>query len=191
MFPQPASTLPPCFQRSAGLSAHYSIQFLELENCMWSQWSRHQVRLLAMVALLVGPGQVKAGWAQRTSDSGFVSGHGRTVEDWSSLSLAGSELVLQKPTFGEKDDLPGFTRELIRVQWRKADPIDLYIIKPKYVPKPPVVLYLYSYPSETDRFRDNEYCARLTSRRSSSGRVRIRSHRPALHHAADEGVVRQ
>ena len=86
-----------------------------------------------------------------------------TVEDWSSLALAGSELVPQKPTLGEKDDLPGFTRELIQVQWRLGDPIDLYVIRPKYVPKPPVVLYLYSYPAETDRFRDNDYCARITS----------------------------
>jgi hypothetical protein len=31
------------------------------------------------------------------------------------------------------------------------------------VDKPPVMLYLYSYPSETDRFRDNGYCDRITN----------------------------
>lgn len=131
---------------------------------MRSSWSRHQVLWLAMVVMLIGLVQVEAGWAQKTGDNANPTpGHGRTVEDWSSLSLAGSELVPQRPTLGEKDDLPGFTRELIQVQWRKGDPIDLYIIRPKYVPKPAVILYLYSYPSETERFRDNDYCARITS----------------------------
>ena len=88
---------------------------------------------------------------------------GRTTEDWGSLSLKGSDLVPQVPVFGDKADLPGYTRELIRVEWRRADPIDLYIIRPKFVPKPRVILYLYSYPSEIDRFRNDDYCARLTS----------------------------
>ena len=87
--------------------------------------------------------------------------HG-TPEDWSALSLAGSQLRAEKPVFGAKDDKPLFSRELIQVKWRLGDPIDLYIIKPKGVARPPVVLYLYSYPSETDRFRDDDYCARLT-----------------------------
>ncbi|HYA25544.1 MAG TPA: CocE/NonD family hydrolase [Terriglobales bacterium] len=59
--------------------------------------------------------------------------------------------------------MPRFTRELLQVKWRQGDPIDLYVIKPKDIAKPPVVLYLYSYPSETDRFRDDAYCARLTA----------------------------
>ena len=85
-----------------------------------------------------------------------------TVEDWTSLSLKGSELTPEAPLVGEKADLHEFTRELIQVKWRMADAIDLYVIRPKSVPKPPVILYLYSYPSETDRFRNNDYCARIT-----------------------------
>lgn len=85
-----------------------------------------------------------------------------TVEDWTSLSLKGSELKAEPPVVGEKADLPEFTRELIQVKWRMGDAIDLYVIRPKNVPKPPVILYLYSYPSETDRFRNNDYCARIT-----------------------------
>lgn len=88
--------------------------------------------------------------------------HGGTVENWSSLPLTGGELRPEKPTFGEKDDKPLFTRELIQVKWRQGDPIDLYIIKPKGVAKPPIVLYLYSYPSESDRFLNDDYCVRLT-----------------------------
>jgi dipeptidyl aminopeptidase/acylaminoacyl peptidase len=48
------------------------------------------------------------------------------------------------------------------VGWRQGDPIDLYVIKPKNVEKPPVILYLYGYPSETDRFRDEEFCRLVT-----------------------------
>jgi len=88
---------------------------------------------------------------------------GPTPEDWSSLSLAGSQLVPEKPVFGEKADFEHFTRVLLQVRWRKGDPIDLYIIRPKGVVKPPVVLYLYSYPSETGRFRNDDYCERITA----------------------------
>lgn len=131
---------------------------------MRSFWDKHQVQRLAITVLLVGFALVEAGRAQKSGETvDPASRHGRTVEDWSSLSLVGSDLKPEKPTLGEKDDLPGFTRELIQVKWREDDPIDLYVIRPKYVPKPRVILYLYSYPSETERFRDNDYCARITS----------------------------
>lgn len=85
-----------------------------------------------------------------------------TNENLDSLSLEGSNLIPEKPVVGEKDETPEFTRELIQVRWRFADPIELYVIRPKGVEKPPIVLYLYSYPSETDRFRDDDYCRRAT-----------------------------
>jgi hypothetical protein len=87
-------------------------------------------------------------------------------ENLNSLSLAGSALHAAQPLLGEKDEFPDFTRELIQVQWREGDPIDLYVIRPrglkKVAEKPPVILYLYSYPSETQRFQDNGYCQRVT-----------------------------
>lgn len=84
-------------------------------------------------------------------------------EDLGSLSLSTSDLHAATPMVGEKDDYPEFTRELLQVQWRFGDPIDLYVIKPRGSTKVPAVLYLYSYPSETDRFRDNDYCKRVTA----------------------------
>ena len=84
------------------------------------------------------------------------------AEDWTSLNLATSNLRAEKPLRGQKDDFATFTRELLQVQWRPGDAIDLYIIRPKGIVKPPVILYLYGYPSETDRFRDNDYCDRIT-----------------------------
>jgi hypothetical protein len=83
----------------------------------------------------------------------------KIIEDWSTPSLKSSHLVPALPLLGEIDDShPEFTREITRVQWRPGDPIDLYIIKPTGVKNPPVILYLFSYPFETDRYLDNEYC---------------------------------
>jgi len=96
------------------------------------------------------------------SPSVAVQDHRTSREDWDTLSLATSDLHADVPVSGGKAEYPGFTRELLQVQWRTGDPIDLWIIRPKGVAKPPVVLYLYSYPSETDKFRDDRYCQRVT-----------------------------
>jgi hypothetical protein len=87
----------------------------------------------------------------------------KTDEKWSTPSLEGSNLPMGDALVGAIDrHSPIFTRELVRVQWRAADPVDLYIIKPNGVKKPPVVLYLYSYPFETDRFLKDDFAAFLT-----------------------------
>ena len=85
------------------------------------------------------------------------------TEDWSTPSLKGSDLEATEPLVGESyNGTSGYTRELIRIQWRSLDPIDLYIVKPAGVKKPPVILYLYSYPFELDRFREDAFCKFLT-----------------------------
>ena len=84
-------------------------------------------------------------------------------EDLHSLQIDTSSLHPATPVAGDTGNFAEFTRELFEVEWRNGDPIDLYVIKPRGVAKPPVILYLYSYPSDTDRFRDNEYCKRLVA----------------------------
>ncbi|MBV9573353.1 MAG: alpha/beta hydrolase, partial [Acidobacteriales bacterium] len=79
-------------------------------------------------------------------------------------SLEGSTLELADPLIGETDQTAQFTREFMQVQWRPEDPIDLYVIKPVGVKNPPVVLYLYSYPSDATIFRNDNFCRRLTER---------------------------
>jgi hypothetical protein len=79
-------------------------------------------------------------------------------EDFGSPSLVGSNLIPAPVLFGERASYPEYTRELLRAQWRPQDPIDLYVILPKGVKNPPVILYLYTYPAEADRFRNNEFC---------------------------------
>ena len=79
-------------------------------------------------------------------------------EDWTSPGLETSHLVAIPPLVGQVDDLTGFTRDLLQVRWRAADAIDLYVIRPKGVEKPPVVLYLYGHPADSDRFQNDDFC---------------------------------
>ena len=86
----------------------------------------------------------------------------RAKENFAELTLAGSELKPEQPLLGSREHTPAFDRELWRLQWRPNDPIDIWIMKPHGVKNPPVVLYLYGYPTDTDRFRDISYCQRIT-----------------------------
>jgi cephalosporin-C deacetylase-like acetyl esterase len=87
-------------------------------------------------------------------------------EDWSSLAIGASKLQPEEPVVAIKDaadDTDTFTRTLVSVKWRPGDPIDLWILLPKGVNKPPAVLYLYGYDQDTDRFRNDRWATRVTS----------------------------
>lgn len=84
------------------------------------------------------------------------------TEDWSSIDLASSRLRLNA-TGGvllSKVEMKGCTRELVRLQWRVNDPIDLYVIRPASAKPLPVVLLLYNYTYDTDVFRAERWCDR-------------------------------
>src|SRR3982751_1578794 len=85
------------------------------------------------------------------------------AEDLFSASLATSRLVPDPPELVERTEGPGYISEWITVRWRPDDAIYLYVVRPKKVQKPPVVIYLYEYPAETDIFRDDDWCERVTS----------------------------
>ena len=57
-----------------------------------------------------------------------------------------------------------YTREMIRVEWRQGDPIDMVLVKPHGVEKPRVALYLYSYefPGDLERFTSDAWCQHVT-----------------------------
>jgi hypothetical protein len=120
-------------------------------------------------------------WAQQASEPGQPSGDVSSSptpansqehpnislkheddEDLTTPSLKSSHLVAVDPFVVQTNRTPLYVREFLRVQWRPMDPMDLYVIRPTGVAKPPVVLYLYSYPSDTDRFHDNSFCEFLT-----------------------------
>lgn len=83
-------------------------------------------------------------------------------EDWTTPRMSTTHLTAQPPIVAEKDDRPRFTREMVAVGWRPLDEFHLYIIKPKGVVKPPIVLYLYDYKNDTKRFLNDDYCERIT-----------------------------
>jgi hypothetical protein len=83
-------------------------------------------------------------------------------EDWTTPALSGSHLRAVRPLSSPPADHSGYTTEMARVQWRFGDPIDLYVMRPKGVRKPPVILYLYGYPSDTDRFHDEDFQKSVT-----------------------------
>jgi acetyl esterase/lipase len=84
----------------------------------------------------------------------------RPLEDWINLKvppgLTGNALSLDLSTF------PGFTKEFVRAEWRLGDPVELWIMKPVGVKNPPVILYLYSFPTNNDRYAHNEFGQFLT-----------------------------
>lgn len=87
----------------------------------------------------------------------------RSVEDFSVASLTNSQMHASPPELVEKSEGPGFVREFFSVAWRPGDNIDLYVIRPVDIKKPPVVIYLYGHPSETDRYQEDGWCQRVTA----------------------------
>lgn len=83
-------------------------------------------------------------------------------EDWTTPALTTSSLQAVEPLFGYINDDAGYTVDFLQLQWRFGDPLDLYVIKPKGVKKPPVILYLYGYPAGTERFQDAGFQANVT-----------------------------
>jgi dienelactone hydrolase len=84
-------------------------------------------------------------------------------EDWSSLQVGTSELRPEPPIVTIPDDAEKFTRTLVALKWRPGDALDVYVILPKGVKKPPAVLYLYNYSDDTERFKNDGWCRRVTS----------------------------
>jgi hypothetical protein len=83
-------------------------------------------------------------------------------EAWNQLSIKGIGLQQYMELPGGTVDRPQFTREMVRLEWRPDDPVDLYISLPKGVLKPRVVLYLYGYPSDASRFTADDWCIGAT-----------------------------
>ncbi|MGO9085964.1 MAG: alpha/beta hydrolase family protein [Candidatus Sulfotelmatobacter sp.] len=86
----------------------------------------------------------------------------KDYEDWSKPQLTSGMRLEAVPL--ARGEGAGFTKEMVYVQWREMDPIDLWVVKPKGVVKPPVVLYLYSYPATNERYKDEKFCDFLTQK---------------------------
>lgn len=78
-------------------------------------------------------------------------------EDWTTPALRKGELEPVAPLIALTEDHPDYSVQLIQVQWRPADPIDLYVIRPKGVAKPPVIVWMYGYPAQTEQLQDETF----------------------------------
>ena len=120
-----------------------------------------------VMALLVLPCSISAHGSSSQSANAAAESATRapkdTRENLHSLVAIPTLFAATRPAVVLSEKEPSFTRQLVRVEWRIGDPIDLWVIRPDGVEKPPVIIYLYSYPSETDRFRDEGYGQRVTS----------------------------
>ncbi|HYM07238.1 MAG TPA: hypothetical protein VEU11_11820, partial [Terriglobales bacterium] len=126
---------------------------------------------LLLLALLVFPGAASAKQGSAASGKNAHKQSGvknppappTEVENWNALDDIKSGLQPRPPFVVQRDEEPDFVRELVRVQWRTGDPIDLWIMRPRISGKVPVVLYLYSYPGDPNQFRDNGWGSRATA----------------------------
>lgn len=107
------------------------------------------------------PMETKAASAQGESSVPKLASH--PSEDWTNPVVDRSVLrpLVNGASLG-KMETATYSRELIRLEWRHGDPIDIYVIMPLSVKKPNVALYLYSYPANNDRFMDDGWCQRAT-----------------------------
>ena len=114
-----------------------------------------------------------------------------STENWTVLNDLKTGLQPMSIVVIQRDEQPEYLRELVRVQWRRADPIDLWIIRPKISAKAPVVLYLYSFSDTNDRFHRQRVvptrCRRWICRRGICFCV----DRLPLQNAAHEAMVCQ
>ena len=85
------------------------------------------------------------------------------TENWSAFNDLKTGLHLAASVVVQHEERHDFVREIVRVQWRISDPIDLWIVRPIAPGKVPAVLYLYSYSDVNDRFHDDGWCQRAVS----------------------------
>jgi|SRR5579863_57116 len=93
-------------------------------------------------------------------DSQARSADGPPLEDFNTLAVPPG-LDFDTLSLG-KGDYQDYSTELVRGEWRAGDPVELRVIKPAGVKNPPVILYLYSFPSTADRFASAEFCKVVT-----------------------------
>jgi len=82
-------------------------------------------------------------------------------ENWASLTDLKTGLTPLPPVALQSSEISGgYVRELVDLQWRPKDSIEVWISRPKGKQKVPVILYLYEHTSTTERFHDDGWCKR-------------------------------
>ena len=119
------------------------------------------VALLSLFSILAVPGRAQdlaSPPIADPADKRFQS----VTEDWTTPALSSSHLLPVPPLSFVDDTHPGYTVELLQLQWRWGDPLDVYVMKPAGIKNPPVILNLYGYPADTDPYKNEIFQKALT-----------------------------
>jgi Dienelactone hydrolase family len=135
-------------------------QTIPIENVNFMKCAGSRLLSISLLLAFILP-LACVGQKITTIDTGAASSN--SIEDLSRAALSSSQLHADPPELLEKAENKDFTREFLAVQWRPGDRIYLYVVLPAKVKKPPVAIYIYGHPSDTDRFRDDGWCQRTTS----------------------------
>ncbi|HLX84746.1 MAG TPA: hypothetical protein VKR59_12665 [Terriglobales bacterium] len=123
-----------------------------------SSIDRSRALLLAILLLLLAASSVPQELPSPIADARFQD----VTEDWTTPALGTSHLIPVRPLVMPDKSHTGYTLDLLQVQWRSGDPLDLYVLKPKDVKNPPVILYLFGYPTDTDIFKNDVFQEAVT-----------------------------
>jgi len=82
------------------------------------------------------------------------------VEDWTVLTPPSG--MKFDALLAEQDPHESYTRELLELTWRLGDSLDVWVVRPNTTKNPPVILYLYSYPSDLERYKNLDFCKFVT-----------------------------
>lgn len=89
---------------------------------------------------------------------------GPLPERYDVLAVDRAQFLKTAVEIGETAVYPAYTEELLRVRWRQHDPIDVSIVKPPGIAKPPVVIFLYGYGTDPEKFLNQQFCAMLAGK---------------------------
>jgi hypothetical protein len=85
-------------------------------------------------------------------------------ERYDVLVVDKTQFLKTQVEFGQTATFPAYTEDLLRVEWRPDDPIDVSIVKPNGIPRPPVVIFLYGYGTDPEKFLNPQFCATLAAK---------------------------
>ncbi len=127
---------------------------------------RFTIFTLILASATLVAGQTSAPAAADTPPIPFLTedATGPLPERYDVLAVDKTQFLKTEVEIGETATYPAYTEELLRVKWRQHDPIDVSIVKPPGIAKPPVVIFLYGYGTDPEKFLNRQFCATLASK---------------------------
>ncbi len=128
--------------------------------------SRLMIVVIVLMSATFGSGQISGHATADASPIPFITRDAAEPlpERYDVLTINKAEFLKTVVEVGQTAVFPAYTEELLRVKWRPHDPIDVSIVKPSGIAKPPVVLFLYGYGTDPEKFLNQQFCATLAGK---------------------------